>query len=118
VSDPLQDGELRAGTVFRVPLGDGTVGMGQAVAVERGVVAVALADVIWDCEPGLLDWQQCGRALTHLALRPAALVGVVAVGEAVVEAASVADHARWQAGERAVVAAPPAVVLRALLGSG
>lgn len=111
----MADGSITAGTVFRVPLGDGTTGMGQAVAVEGAVVAIALADVIWDCDPGLLDWQQCGRALTHLPLRADALAGVVAVGEAAIEPASAADHARWQAGDRAVVAAPPAVVLRTLL---
>ncbi|MCB9529586.1 MAG: hypothetical protein H6701_14560 [Myxococcales bacterium] len=106
---------IELGTVFRVPLGDGTAGMGQVVGVDGGVVAIALADVIWDCEPGLLDWEETGRALTHLALRPAALVEVVPVGQAAVDAASMDAHARWQTGDRAVVAAPPALVLRTLL---
>lgn len=108
--------ELEAGAVFRVPLADGTCGLGQVVAVEGEAVSICLSDGVWSCEPGLLDWAESGRALTQLALRPAGLAGVAVVGRAEVDAAAQAAHAAWATGDRAVVAAPPAVILGALLG--
>lgn len=109
-------GALAPGAVFRVPLGDGTCGLGQVIAVEGGAVAIGLSDGVWTCEPGLLDWAHSGRALPHMVLRPAGLAGVAVVGTAEVDEAAQAAHARWQAGDRAVVAAPPAAILSALLG--
>lgn len=116
--DPDGSDAIAEGMVFRIPLGDGTAAMGQVLAVEASAVAVAIADVIWDCAPGLADWQATGRALPHLALRPASLAGVEPVGSAPVDEGSRAAHAAWCAGPptgRAVVAAPVAAVVRALL---
>jgi len=106
--------EPETGALLRVPLGDGTVAMVQVVAVEPRAVAVSVADVIWDCEPGLLDWQSCGRALVHLALRPTGLSGAAVAGHADVDPAALAAHARWRAAPD-VTPAPLAAIVKALL---
>ncbi len=104
----------RPGVLLRIPLGDGTAAMAQIVAVETDAVAVSVGDVIWDCDPGPLDWQSCGRAVLHIALRPASLGDAAAVGEAPVPADALEAHAAWR-GSPEVVAAPLAVIVRALL---
>ncbi len=106
--------EPQAGDVLRVPLADGTAALVQVIAVEPRAVALSIADVIWDCAPGALDWQHAGRALLHLAVRPGALAGAVHAGHAPVAAEATEAHARWRAAPQ-VTAAPLAVVVQALL---
>lgn len=105
---------LRSGDVLRISLSDGTAALVQVVAVEPRAVALSVADVIWDCAPGALDWQNAGRALLHLAVRPAALADAVHAGHAEVAADALEAHARWRTA-REVTAAPLAVVIQALL---
>lgn len=110
----MTDQPLTPGTLLRIPLGDGTAAMAQVIGAEGEAVAVSVGDVIWDCDPGALDWQTCGLAMLHIALRPASLGDAVAVGEAPVPAEAAEAHAAWRAAPR-VVAAPLAVIVRALL---
>ena len=111
---------IAPGAVFRFELAPERSGLGQVIAVEGRVVAVALADVVWDCAPGPPDLETAGWALPHLPLSRAALSGVEWVGEGpAVPEAHQAAHAQWlaqPAAAREVVPAPPAVILRALLG--
>lgn len=105
---------ISAGAVLRLSLGDGTAALAQVVAVEPRVVAVAVADVIWDCAPGVLDWQNSERALVHLALRPDGIAEAELVGHCPVEPASIEAHDRWRAAPQ-VTAAPLGAIVRALL---
>lgn len=110
---------IEPGAVFRFELAPERSGLGQVIAVEGRVVAVALADVVWDCAPEALDLETAGWALPHLPLSRGALSGVEWVGTGPVPEAHRAAHARWlaqPAATREVVPAPPAVILRALLG--
>lgn len=106
--------EPAPGALLAVPLDGGRTALAQVIAVEAGSVAISLADRLWDCTPGPLDWQDSGRALLHLAVRPAALAGSSRVGDAAVSDEARAAHGRWRAAP-SVTAAPLAVVVGALL---
>jgi hypothetical protein len=106
---------MRAGDLFRVPLGDGRFGAGRVLGVDGDVVAVALCGAVWDCAPGPLDVQQTSVAVAHLPVRAGAAAEAEVVGHEA-PAAPEGDYAAWLAGaERPVVDAPLAVLVGALI---
>lgn len=106
---------MTPGAVFRFGLDGEHKGLGQVLAIDGDAIAVALADGVWACAPDAESWRDAGRAVDHLVLRRHRLNGVEWVGEAPLEAEATAAHARWLAGDRAVVDAPPAALLTVLL---
>lgn len=103
------------GAWFRFPVGDGRASGGQVIAVADDAVAVRLCGAVWDCEPGLLDLSQEPIALDHVVLPAAALAQAVVVGEGEVPAPAAARHAAWAEAGGAVVHAPLAALMAALL---
>jgi len=109
---------VRAGAVFRVPLGP-HVALGKVLAVDGDIVSVALADQTWTCSPGVLDYAAAGTALAHVPLRRGALANVEWAGvTAVVGDELAGDYARWRAAPedtREVVEVPVEVLFETLL---
>ncbi|MCB9523049.1 MAG: hypothetical protein H6702_06675 [Myxococcales bacterium] len=106
---------MSPGLWFRFPLGEGRAGGGQVIAVAADAVAVRLCGAVWDCEPGLLDLSQEPIALDHVVLPAAVLAQAVPVGQGEVPAEAAARHDAWLAGGGAVVHAPLAALMAALL---
>lgn len=80
-------------------------------------VSVALNASIWSCEPNALAIAQGPWLIDHIAFTAGALSGVERLKGSAPAPELSQGHQRWlEGGARAVVSAPPAVILQAALG--